>query len=132
MGKTYFIYVIGFNSKNPNLYVGYTCQTAQQRFEQHKFDTYNGERCDIHNAMRKYGADNAWQIVVMTVKGITDSQAKDLETWWISKLDTLKNGYNMRKGAKVAIRRKAKNALPLRSNYRRLPYRGKMVWDSTP
>lgn len=57
-------------------------------------------RCKgIHNAIKKYGADN-FRVEIILYPGISEDALYEVERWKISQFGTYKNGYNMSQGGK--------------------------------
>lgn len=93
------VYAIGFPSGK--LYVGLTSKTVSQRLTAHLKDTRAGSKLPVHNALRKYGRNV--QLVVLA-QGVSFDEAKDLEIWWISQLNTFcPGGYNLTRGGEGMV-----------------------------
>jgi group I intron endonuclease len=74
-----------------------TTSTLQARWRAHRSDAKNGSGLAIHNAIRKYGVENA--ILITLVQGVTREEAIELEMWWIQRLNTQRpDGYNLTAG----------------------------------
>lgn len=88
----YSIYVIT-NSVNGKKYVGKTCFSVEKRFKEHLSDyrKRSNEKRPLYYAMKKYGTD---KFSVEKIEECTNLLAEEREKYWISKLDTFKNGYN--------------------------------------
>jgi group I intron endonuclease len=83
------------NTINNKGYVGQTWKTIQKRFQEHKRPAYKG--CiHLHNALNKYGRDN-FTIELLTVCGTQDT-ADYWERYFITKYNSIDNGYNLRNG----------------------------------
>jgi group I intron endonuclease len=78
---------------NNKVYIGYTSRTPEERFREHllcKLDT------KFYRALRKYGKENF--TVSLLEQFETKKDALVGERLWISKLDTIENGYNTHEG----------------------------------
>lgn len=98
-----YIYLIT-NNVNGKMYVGQTSKTPLQRFKIHVQDSYrNNERYNsaLHKAIRKYGESN---FKVETLEECNIEILGDREVYWIDKLNTFKNGYNMTLGGEGSNR----------------------------
>lgn len=87
-----YIYCI-VNKVNGKKYVGKTSNTIEKRFRQHINDSKRiyCEKRPLYSAMRKYGTDNFY---VYLLEQCDKEHLSERETFWINKLETLKNGYN--------------------------------------
>ena len=84
------IYVIK-NDINKKLYVGKTITTLSNRWLHHK-DAYLREDWHLYRAMRKYGIEHFW---IEELENCSDAEVNEREVYWINKLNTFYNGYNM-------------------------------------
>lgn len=89
------------NTVNGKQYVGKTVFTLTQRWREH---CHNAEkrigRSRLYVAIRKYGSSPFIQEVLATTK--SEERLNQLETFWIAKLDTFNNGYNLTQGGEGA------------------------------
>jgi len=79
------------NQINGKKYVGRTNNSIENRFSQHKRARFNNDRKKhpIYHAIKKYGKENfEIELLEKTEFG------SERETYWISKLDTYRSGYN--------------------------------------
>lgn len=99
-----FIYVIE-NDINNKLYVGKTVTTLLNRWYHHK-SAYLKEDWHLYRAMRKYGFEH---FQMKELEQCDDSIIDEREQYWIDKLDTYNNGYNMTIGGegRTSLDRKA-------------------------
>lgn len=98
-----YIYLIT-NNVNGKMYVGQTSKTPLQRFKMHVQDSYrNNERYNsaLHRAIRKYGESN---FKIETLEECEIESLNSKEIYWIDKLGTFKNGYNMTLGGEGSNR----------------------------
>lgn len=81
------------NKVNGKCYIGQTRHSIEVRKRKHLSCARKGVKTNFYKAIRKYGADNfEWEIVCST----NDKQKlNELETFYITKYDSIKNGYNM-------------------------------------
>lgn len=81
------------NKVNGKCYIGQTRHSIEVRKRKHLLCARKGVKTNFYKAIRKYGADNfEWEIVCST----NDKQKlNELETFYITKYDSIKNGYNM-------------------------------------
>lgn len=90
-----YIYKIT-NLINGKMYVGQTRRTVDVRWGEHiehSFQSYaNDHNTPLHCAIRKYGSEN---FSVETIEECDDSLLFDRETYWITELGTLGDGYNL-------------------------------------
>lgn len=81
------------NKLNGKCYIGQTRQSLQQRKNKHLVCARKGVRTHFYCALRKYGEENfEWEIVCSTNN---KQRLNELETYYITKYDSIKNGYNM-------------------------------------
>jgi len=90
--KMAYIYVIT-NLINGKQYVGKTVNSIKIRWTQHLNSIYKPttEKRPLYTAMRKYGSKN---FKIEQLEECSSLKAGEREQYWISKLDTYKNGYN--------------------------------------
>jgi len=88
-----YIYKIT-NTVNGKLYIGQTVKNIEVRFKEHVNASKN-TNYKLYKAMRKYGTDN---FIIKVLQECPKEQLNELEIYWIDKLDTIKNGYNLTKG----------------------------------
>ena len=77
--------------------MGQTISTAHKRFTNHKADSKKNKGCvKLNRALRKHGFDN----FIIEAIAVTDSQseADELERYYIQLFDSIKDGYNIREG----------------------------------
>ena len=89
----YSIYKIT-NNKNNHIYVGQTKLSIEQRFKNHLKNAKKGINRYLYNAMNYYGYEN----FVIEILEEDVSNPDEREIYWIEKLDTFHNGYNMTPG----------------------------------
>lgn len=84
------------NKVNNKMYVGQTIRDLKDRYEGHLYRAFiNNSNTKLYNAMRKYGKEN---FEIEIIDNCSDSKLNERETYWINKLDTYNNGYNMTLG----------------------------------
>jgi group I intron endonuclease len=88
------IYIIT-NKTNKKQYVGQTWNTIKNRWMEHCCPSETGCK-KLHRAIKKYGKEN-FDIYFLTVCG-TQETANYWEDFFIEKYNTIKTGYNLRKG----------------------------------
>ena len=93
-----YIYVIK-NDINNKLYVGKTITTLSNRWLHHK-DAYLREDWHLYRAMRKYGIEHFW---IEEIEFCSDNDIDEREKYWINKLDSYNNGYNMTIGGEGRV-----------------------------
>ena len=81
------------NKLNGKIYIGQTQHTLDERKSQHVKKAHGGVKTHFYDAIRKYGDDAFEWSVVCTVE--TKHDLNLLETFYIQKYDSIKNGYNM-------------------------------------
>ena len=101
----YKIYKIT-NIINDKMYVGFTSQTIEKRFNQHKSKSKSDNLDKLHKAIKKYGVDN-FKIELIS-EHQTMNDALDNEKKLISELDLTKNGYNLSSGGEWSPNEKIK------------------------
>lgn len=81
------------NKINGKCYIGQTRHSLEHRKIAHLRCAKKGVDTHFYQAIRKYGADNfEWEIICST----NDKQRlNELETFYITKFDSIKHGYNM-------------------------------------
>ncbi len=90
-------YIIYCHTLNNKRYIGYSSQTLEERLEDHiKESIIDKSERHFHRAIRKYGVDNITSVVLDSAT--TRSEATFKERYYITELDTFKNGYNMTLG----------------------------------
>lgn len=91
----YEIYCLTFKETNKK-YVGFTGQGSLNRLHKHYINASYGIDSHLYRAIRLYGIEN------ITIKILFKSENKDealsKEQYYISKLDTINNGYNETNG----------------------------------
>lgn len=89
-----FIYKIT-NQINNKIYIGYTSNTIQQRFEEHWYGR-NSDNSILHKAMIKYGKD---AFKIEQVEEISEDIWIEKEQYWIDFYNSkVPNGYNICNG----------------------------------
>jgi group I intron endonuclease len=101
----YKIYKIT-NIINDKIYVGFTSQTIEKRFNQHKSKSRGDNLDKLHKAMKKYGVDNFNIELISEHPTINDALANEKKL--ISELDLTKNGYNLSSGGEWSPNEKIK------------------------
>lgn len=90
-------YIYRFISPSGKSYIGQTANDPEVRKLQHKYTANQGLDTKFYKAIRKYGFDSFDFEIVYTV--VTDGNLREelntLETYYIGKFDSYKNGYNM-------------------------------------
>lgn len=99
-----YIYLIT-NLINNKKYIGQTIQTINRRYTQHLANAFKyNKNTHLYQAMRKHGKDNfKIEIIEIISRKSKEELSKDifkLETEYILKFDTFKNGYNLTTGDK--------------------------------
>lgn len=87
-----YIYLIT-NKLNGMKYVGQTSRDIDTRFAEHCSETRGHSK--LHNAIQKYGWTN---FKVEELEEVPLDQLDEKEQYWIKKLDTYNNGYNLTLG----------------------------------
>lgn len=87
---------------NSKVYIGWTKFSPEKRWQKHFYDAMNGSQYHIHNAIRKYSANN------FTIETICQSKdgkylLEEMEPYFIKKYDSLNNGYNMMPGGQGGL-----------------------------
>lgn len=87
-----YIYVI-VNDVNNKKYVGKTNFTIKRRFAQHLSDSKKEQiqGRPLYKAMKKYGVEH---FHVFQLEECSSDEVDEKEKYWITKLDTYRNGYN--------------------------------------
>lgn len=84
------------NTKNGKIYIGQTIHTLQYRKRQHIQCANSGNTRHLYNAMRKWGIENFKFEQIDTATDV--EELNYLETYYIVKYDSVRNGYNMSYG----------------------------------
>ena len=85
------------NKLDGKKYIGITQQTIEDRYIKHLYTAKNIENCQyLHKAIRKYGKDNFH--IYQIDEANTRHELFEKEKYWIQKLDTKNNGYNLTEG----------------------------------
>lgn len=96
-GKIYMI----VNDLNDKIYVGQTIQSLAARFKNHccysKSD--RSQNMYIKRAIHKYGREH-FRIVLL--EEVDQSMLDERERYWIKKLDSFHNGYNLTEGGQLS------------------------------
>lgn len=91
-----FVYKIT-NKINNKVYIGITTKCVVGRFYKHNWDAENGNGYYLHNAMRKYGAQNFTCETLFEADSLVELKAKEIE--YIKEYDSFGcGGYNLTKG----------------------------------
>lgn len=81
------------NKVNGKCYIGQTRHSLEERRNAHYVKARQGIKTHFYSAIRKYGEDNfEWEIICSASDKKT---LNELETFYITKFDSIKNGYNM-------------------------------------
>lgn len=96
------------NLINQKMYIGYTINTAQHRFQQHWRDRNAKDGSLLHKALKKFGKNN---FSVETVEYISENEWAEKEQYYIQFYNSLApNGYNILPGGnKPPLRDREKN-----------------------
>lgn len=94
MSNLFIIYIIK-NDFNERVYIGQTTQKINKRFNQHK--TNKDSR--IGRSIRYHGAEH-FNISVLDIADNPEDADKK-ESFWINKMDAIRNGYNLRPGGRL-------------------------------
>ena len=97
-----YIYKIT-NVLTGKIYVGQTAGTIEHRFKEHKRNAERGEIYYLYRAMRKYGEEN---FEIQELENCNNNDLDEREQYWISFLDSYKNGYNMTLGGEGRLKYK--------------------------
>ena len=94
--KTGTIYKI-VCKKTEKLYVGQTTCTIEGRLCSHICTAFNPNKADTYlgRAIKKYGKDN---FEITKIETCSEELLNEREMYWIAKLDTFNNGYNLTEG----------------------------------
>ena len=81
------------NKINNKCYIGQTRHDLEFRKKQHISNAKKNVKTHFYNALRKYGADSFdWEVIFVT----NDKDTLNImKTYYITKYDSIKNGYNM-------------------------------------
>lgn len=81
------------NKINGKCYIGQTRHSLEHRKKAHLIRARQGVETHFYQAIRKYGENNfEWEILCSASNKQT---LNELETYYITKYDSIKNGYNM-------------------------------------
>ena len=81
------------NKVNNKVYIGQTKHSLETRKNRHLQLAKKGVKTHFYEAIRKYGEDNfEWEIICSAKDKKT---LNELETYYITKYNSIKNGYNM-------------------------------------
>lgn len=96
----YIVYMA--TSPSGNKYIGITTKKLEIRISQHsRYTTNKSINYIFTNAIRKYGIKNINFDIIDYANDI--KELKELEKYWIEKLDTYNNGYNLTLGGDGAL-----------------------------
>lgn len=91
------IYII-HNTINDKKYIGQTNSDIDKRLARHK--CASSTWCvKLHNALNKYGKDNFFIELLSVVDD--ENKANELEDYFITKYDSINNGYNILRGGNI-------------------------------
>lgn len=110
------------NLTNDKMYVGKTTTDLEKRKQRHYGSVHDGSETHFHRALRN---DEFEWTILETVS--VDSDINDRERFWISKLDTFKNGYNMTAGGDGGLTYKVGTAV-----YERIKHKLGQSGDKNP
>lgn len=111
MEREGYIYVIT-NKLNGTQYVGQTTRNLEVRFNEHC--TEKRGHSPLHKAIQKYGWVN---FKIEELERCPISQLNTREEYWVNKLDTYNNGYNLTPGGNnIAFGRQYNNILIVEAN----------------
>lgn len=85
-----YIYKI-INDINNKIYIGKTSTTISDRWNHHLY-SYKQQNWHLYLAMRKYGIEH---FHIEEIEKVEDDKLNEKEIYWIKKLNTIENGYNM-------------------------------------
>lgn len=85
------------NQLDGKRYVGQTVQRPERRFTLHRNQARRGHGHYLHRAMRAHGEEH---FVLEVLEQCDVSVLDEREKFWIARLDTFKNGYNLNEGGK--------------------------------
>ena len=92
------------NCVNGKCYVGQTKQSLKKRWGQHKAEGKSQrdhhQFQSLYRAMKKYGVDN---FTIECLQECKEEELDELEVYWIGRLDTYRNGYNMTIGGSYKL-----------------------------
>ena len=86
------------NLVNGKMYVGQTKYSVRHRWQEHRYAAITPSYLPkqyIHKAMAKYGIEN---FKIECLEECAIELLTERETYWIAKLDTFRNGYNLNEG----------------------------------
>lgn len=87
------------NDVNNKLYIGQTTKSLEDRIRNHRNSFVSGVDNHLYRAMRKYGWEKFHFEVIAEVND--QETLDDLEAYYISKYDCIRNGYNMAPGGTI-------------------------------
>lgn len=91
------IYGIVRKENNQIIYIGQTIRSYKRRWQQHKQQAREGRPYALYNALRKYGSDNFYPVLI---EQCNDDELNEREQYWITYYHTMinENGYNLTRG----------------------------------
>ena len=92
------------NMVNGKIYIGYTSQTLNRRFNQHKAKSKTNNLDNLHKAIVKYGFNNFKIELISSHNEMID--ALNNEKKLIAEYNTIKNGYNISSGGEWGSKEK--------------------------
>jgi group I intron endonuclease len=116
-------------SKNSKSYIGVTKRPLTIRIRAHMRCVKDGVKTHFYNAIRKHGIDSfVWDVI----DKVSPAQAFEREKYYISKFDTLKNGYNSTVGGEgdLAPTRETRAKRSIAMTGRTSPMKGRRQSDS--
>jgi group I intron endonuclease len=95
---SFYVYKIT-NTINDKLYIGQTTESLKERFNRHKGYQLE-QKCNskIHRAMKKYGSDKF--NIHLIEECSSQEELNEREYYWIHKLNTINEGYNINDSGK--------------------------------
>lgn len=83
------------NTSNGKMYVGKTTRSLEERWSEHVKSSCYGSELYVHRAIRKYGESS---FDVSVIEECSSDAINEREIYWIDRLNTLHEGYNMTAG----------------------------------
>ena len=85
------------NLINQKVYIGQTTKSLEERMLQHRNAFVSHQKTYLYGAMHKYGWDN-FKFEVIDTSAQTKEELDNLERYYISKYNSMVEGYNMTEG----------------------------------
>lgn len=116
------------NKVNGDFYIGITTKSMDRRFFMHKWQTKNGRRYKINNALLKYGFDNFEMNKLYEAKTRKELINKEMEL-----IEKMKPAYNISPGGTITFNGRKhteefKRKLSKRMSGKNNPMYGKNAW----